>query len=91
MQNAKPVPIPLANHSRLCKDMCPKMQEEIDYMSTIPCASSIGNLMYAMVCTRLDIAHVVGVVSRFMNNPRKEHWLVVKWILRYLSGSEMDS
>jgi len=29
--------------------------------------------MYVMVCTILYIAHVVGVVSMFMNNPRKEH------------------
>ena len=32
MQNAKPVSIPLVSHFRLCKDMCPKAQEEIDYM-----------------------------------------------------------
>ena len=71
--------------------MYPKSQEEIDYMSTIPCASSIGNLMYAMVCTRLDIAHVVGVVSRFMNNPRKEHWLGMKWILKYLRANTRNA
>ena len=43
--------------------------------------------MYAMVCTRLDIAHAVGVVSRFMVNPIKDHWEAVKWIFRYLRGS----
>jgi hypothetical protein len=42
--------------------------------------------MYVMVCTRPDIAHAVGVVSRYMNNPGKEHWEAVKWILRYLRG-----
>jgi hypothetical protein len=39
-----------------------------------------------MVCTRPYIAHVVGVVSRYMNNPGKENWDAVKWILRYLKG-----
>ena len=43
--------------------------------------------MYAMVCTRPDIAHAVGVVSTYMNNPGKEHWMAVKWILRYLKGT----
>ena len=43
--------------------------------------------MYAMVCTRPDIAHAVGVVSRFLSNPGKEHWEAVKWILRYLKGT----
>jgi len=40
-----------------------------------------------MVCTRPDIAHAVGVVSRFLSNPGKEHWEGVKWILRYLKGT----
>jgi hypothetical protein len=43
--------------------------------------------MYAMVCTRPDIAHAVGVVSRYMNNLGKEHWEAVKWILMYLRGT----
>jgi len=29
----------------------------------------------------------VGVVSRFLSNPGKEHWEGVKWILRYLKGT----
>jgi len=56
-------------------------------MSKVPYASVVGSLIYAMVCTRPDIAHVVGVVSRYMNNPRKEHWMGVKWILKYLRGT----
>ena len=43
--------------------------------------------MYAMVYTRLDIAHAVGVVNKFLVNPGKDHWKVVKWIFRYLRGS----
>ena len=55
-------------------------------MAKVPYASIIGSLMYAMVCTRPDIAHVVGVVSRYMSNPGKQHWEAMKWILRYLRG-----
>uniref|UniRef100_A0A3Q7HA19 Reverse transcriptase Ty1/copia-type domain-containing protein n=1 Tax=Solanum lycopersicum TaxID=4081 RepID=A0A3Q7HA19_SOLLC len=33
-----------------------------------------------------DIAHAVGVVSRYMANPGKEHREDVKWLLRYLRG-----
>jgi hypothetical protein len=40
-----------------------------------------------MVCTRPDIGYAVGAVSRFLSNPGKEHWSVVKWILRYLKGT----
>jgi hypothetical protein len=67
--------------------MCPKTQEEIQYMSKVPYSSTVGSLMYTMVCTRPDIAHAVGVVSRYMNNLGKEHWEAVKWILRYLRGT----
>jgi hypothetical protein len=56
-------------------------------MSRVPYSSIVGNLMYAMVFTRPDIAHTVGVVRRYMNNPSKEHWEAVKWILRYLRGT----
>jgi hypothetical protein len=84
MQNAKPVSTPLESHLKLTKEMCPKTQEEIQYMSRVPYSSAVGSLMYAMVCTRPYIAHAVGVVSKYMNNPSKEHWEAVKWILRYL-------
>jgi len=56
-------------------------------MSKVSYASTLGSLMYVMVCTRPNIAHVVGVVSMFLSNPGKEHWEGVKWILRYLKGT----
>ena len=40
-----------------------------------------------MVCIRLDIAHVVGVLSRYMSKPGKEHWTVVKRVFRDLRGT----
>ena len=71
MDKAKSVGTPLGSHFRLSKDQVPKSEEEQDYMSKVPYASVIGSLMYAMICTRSDIAHAVGVVSRYMSNPRK--------------------
>ena len=56
-------------------------------MSKIPYSSAVGSLIYAMVCIRPDIAHAMGVVSRYMNNLGKEHWKAVQWILRYLRGT----
>ena len=67
--------------------MCPKTQEEVDNMSLIPYALVLCSLMYAMVWTRPNIAHATGFVSRYMDNPGKEHWQAVKWILRYLRGT----
>ncbi|KAH9689170.1 Integrase catalytic domain-containing protein [Citrus sinensis] len=56
-------------------------------MSRVPYASAVGSLMFAMICTRPDIAQVVGAVSRYMANPGGEHWIVVKRILRYIRGT----
>jgi putative cell wall-binding protein len=67
MHNEKPFSTPLDNHFKLTKEMCPKTHEEIECMSRVPYSSSIGNLMYAMVCTRQDIAHAMGVVRKYMN------------------------
>ena len=87
MENAKAVSTPLTSHLKLTKEMCPKTQEEEDKMSKVPYVSAVGSLMYDMVCTRPDIAHVVGVISGYMSHPRIEHQNVVKWILRYLRGT----
>ena len=56
-------------------------------MSHVPYESAVSSLMYAMVCTRPDIAHAVGVLSRFMSKPGKEHWTTVKRVFRYLRGT----
>ena len=53
-------------------------------MRQIPYASAVGSLMYAMLCTRLDICYLVGMVSRYQSNPRPKHWQAVKHILKYL-------
>ena len=87
MNEAKPVSTTLDSHLKLSKKQSPKTKEERDHMSKVPYALAIGSLMYAMVCTRPDIAHAVRVVSRFMSRPGKQHWEAVKWILRYLKGS----
>ena len=40
--------------------------------------------MYVMMCTRLDIYHVVGMTNKYQYNPSQAHWKEMKRILRYL-------
>ena len=40
-----------------------------------------------LVHTRLDIAFIVGYVSRFMEDPREGHWAAVKRLLCYVKGT----
>eukprot|EP00253_Pinus_taeda_P025737 PITA_25737 len=83
----KPVKVHIPVGVRLSAEQCPKTQEEEENMSCAPYASVVGSLIHAMVCTRLDIAHAVGVLSKFMSKPGKEHWTTVKRIFRYLRGT----
>ena len=87
MDNAKPISTPLANHFRLSTSQCPKTDDEVNDMSKVSYASAMGWLMYAMACTRPDLAHVVSVVSKFLSNMGRLHWDAVKWIFRYLRGT----
>ena len=71
MKNSKPVSIPLAGHFKLSKRLCPSTKKGKGEMSIIPYSSSVGRLMYAMVCTGSNISHVVEVVRKFLANPGK--------------------
>ena len=43
----------------------------------------IGCLMYAMTCTRPDIAFAVGKLSRYTGNPSTQHWQAIQRVLKY--------
>ncbi|KAE8680428.1 putative Double Clp-N motif-containing P-loop nucleoside triphosphate hydrolases superfamily protein [Hibiscus syriacus] len=74
MQDCKPISTPLPINFKLSSSMSPSSEKERMEMSRVPYASAVGSLMFAMIYTRPDIAQAVGVVSRYMANPGKEHW-----------------
>jgi hypothetical protein len=78
------VKVPIYVGVKLSANQCPETWEEEEDLSHVPYFSAIGSLMYAMVCTRLDIRHVVVVLSRYISKPEKEHWTTVKRVFRYL-------
>lgn len=49
-------------------------------MAQIPYKSVIVSLMYAMVCTQLDIAYYVEVVSQYLVNLKITHRFAIKRI-----------
>jgi hypothetical protein len=81
-----PQQVPVLVGVKLYVDQCPRHEEEQD-MSRVPYVSVVGSLMYAMVCTRPEISNGVGVLSRYMSKPAKEHWTTIKRVFRYLSGT----
>ncbi|XP_059276203.1 secreted RxLR effector protein 161-like [Lycium ferocissimum] len=46
----------------------------------------VGSLIY-LTLTRPNISYVVGVMSRYMQNPKKPHLEAVQRILRYIEGT----
>ncbi|KAJ9566010.1 hypothetical protein OSB04_001976 [Centaurea solstitialis] len=87
MSEAKSVNTPFAPHFRLSSALSPSTQADVAYMARVSYSSAVGSLMYAMICTRPDLAYAVSMVSRYMANPGKEHWKAVQWIFRYLKGT----
>ncbi|KAL4032580.1 hypothetical protein IC575_005659 [Cucumis melo] len=83
MQNSKRSLLPFRHGVTLSKEQCPKTPQEVEEMRHIPYASVVGSLMYVMLCTRLDICYVVGIVSRYQSNLGFAHWTAVKTILKY--------
>ncbi|GJR18120.1 putative RNA-directed DNA polymerase [Tanacetum coccineum] len=69
MDKAKVVSSPLTTNFKLTDKDCPSSKKNIEKIDRVLYASAVGSLMYAMVCTRPDLAYAVGVVSRFLSNP----------------------
>ena len=53
----------IAKGDRFNLNKCAKNDPEREQMKNIPYASAVGSLIYAQVCTRPDIAFVVGMLG----------------------------
>ena len=84
MNESKRGYLPMNQGIHLSKKMSPKTTEERNRMSSIPYASAIESIMYAMLCTKPDVAYVLGIISRFLVDPEKDHWKAMIYILKYL-------
>ena len=59
-----------------------------DIIIPVPYRKAVGALIYLQTATRPDISFAVNQVSRFMHDPKHEHWLGVKQIFRYLQKTK---
>ncbi|KAJ9559858.1 hypothetical protein OSB04_005018 [Centaurea solstitialis] len=84
MDESKKGFIPMQHGIVLSKTQCPVSSQDQNKMKSVPYASAIGSIMYAMLCTRPDVAYSVSVTSRYQQNPGEPHWVAVKNILKYL-------
>mgnify|MGYP000397331465 CR=1 FL=1 len=80
MQSAKSASTPLPIYLQRFQRDCPTSSLEGEDMKLVPYALTIGSVMYALVTTRPDIDHAVGVVNKFMHNPGRSHWNAIKHV-----------
>ncbi|GJU72178.1 zinc finger, CCHC-type containing protein [Tanacetum coccineum] len=64
------------------------LMSHVKRMKGIPYASAVGFIMYAVRCTRPDVAFSQNLTSRYQQNPGKSHWTAVKNILKYLRNTK---
>jgi hypothetical protein len=88
MENSKKGSVPMSKSVQLSKSQCAVTRKDIEDMKDIPYASAIGSIMYAMTCTRPDVAFALSMTSRHQASPGPEHWTAVKNILRYLKRTK---
>jgi hypothetical protein len=88
LEKAHPVRTPMVHGEPLSHLMSPFSPTAKARMAGVPYCELVGSLMYANVATRPDIAHAVGTVSQFCQNPGELHWLAAKCILRYLVSTK---
>ena len=88
MQDCKPGDTPVAKGDKFSLNQCPKNYFEKREIQKIPYASAVGSLMYAQVCTRPDIAYIVGMLERYLSSPGMDHWKAAKRVMQYLQRTK---
>lgn len=68
---SKPIITPLGYHTKLSTCQAPRREEERRKIDAIHYASGVASILYGMVYSKPDLAYVVSVVSRFMENSSK--------------------
>nr|GEW30324.1 RNA-directed DNA polymerase, eukaryota [Tanacetum cinerariifolium] len=71
-----------------CKSQGASTPAELKRMQNVSYASAVGSIMYAVRCTRPDVAFAQNITSRFQQNPGDIHWTTVKNILKYLRNTK---
>jgi hypothetical protein len=91
MHQCKATPVPIVKGNKFGNHQCPQNQYQKNQMKSVPCASTIGSIMYAQKYIRTNLELTTGMLRRYPMNLGIEHCKVVKKALMYLHGTKMVS
>ncbi|GJR64838.1 retrotransposon protein, putative, ty1-copia subclass [Tanacetum coccineum] len=74
MDNSKCGHIPMQERLNLNKTQGALTPKEVKRIQNVPYASVVGSIMYAVRCTRPDVAFTQNITSHFQQNPGECHW-----------------
>ncbi|KAJ9515788.1 hypothetical protein QJQ45_008691 [Haematococcus lacustris] len=82
LADSRPRAVPLSTAEQLQREGVQQQSEGGHSFAEV-----IGSLQHLAVVSRPDIAHAVGVLAKFMSAPTKEHWRVLRGVLRYVADT----
>ncbi|GKA15467.1 retrotransposon protein, putative, ty1-copia subclass [Tanacetum coccineum] len=90
MDNSKRGTIPMQERLDLNKSQGAQTPKEVNRMKNVPYASAVGSIMYAVRCTRPDVAFAQNLTSRFQQNPLEDHGAELRVNCYCNTGFEID-
>lgn len=57
-------------------------------MLNVPYDAVVGSVMCLMLCTMPNLAFAIRALRIYMSNPGVQHWMAMKYILRYILGTK---
>lgn len=73
MKDCPPTVAPIIKGDNFSQKQYPQNNLKKEQMKNIIYASAVGSLTYAQVCTRPELAYVVGILDRYQSNPGLEY------------------
>jgi hypothetical protein len=86
-ENSKSSNIPIQPNNNLTSKLENEKESLRELVDPNMYRQVIGSLIYLMTSTRPDISYSVGLLSRFMSNPRELHWRCLKRVIKYLKST----
>ncbi|XP_024042735.1 uncharacterized protein LOC112099555 [Citrus clementina] len=80
MLECKPISTPMEPNGKMCAHEGKDLEDATMYRQLV------DSLIY-LTLTRPDISYAVGVMSRYMQNPKKTHLEAVRQVLRYVNST----